>query len=595
MLTRGAHVAAVGRSWVLGVNTGPHDGSAALVRDGELVAMVEQERLSRSRHAVRESPREAIAACLAHAGIGLDAVAEIAVGWDVPALVEAEGGEALDERELLEWLVGDLAASGPAPPLRYVDHHLAHAASGFYTSGMREAAILTLDGRGETIATSLAVGGPGGIETVRTWGSHLSLGHLYGCAAEWAGLGYWGTGKLMGLAAYGRRGQPVPLRAERGGYAIDGAPPADSASASHLGGLRAALRERFERHNYPYGPGNMAEPMAHADFAASIQGALEDVLFELAALARAESGHSGLVLAGGVALNCTANGALIRSGMFDEVWIPPFPYDAGVSLGAALVADRARRGPTAVPARLAHAFWAPSTTPPDAGLLEGLDGCEVDRHRDDQLADVVARHLAAGRLVGWWQGRAEVGQRALGARSILCDPRRRDALVRANLVKGREAWRPLAPAVLATRAGELFDDPLPAAADFMLAACPVSERARRRLPAAVHVDGSARPQAVRPEQARYHGAISAFHERTGVPALINTSFNLAGEPIVHSAEDAVRTFLASDLDVLVVGDLVAVKPPREPPPGPRPDPRSRGAVGEGEIWALPWHGTRARR
>jgi carbamoyltransferase len=184
---------------------------------------------------------------------------------------------------------------------------------------------------------------------------------------------------------------------------------------------------------------------------------------------------------------------------------------------------------------------------------------------DAALADAVARHLQDGKLVGWWQGRAEVGQRALGARSILCDPRERRSLVRANEVKGRECWRPLAPAVLDHHAADVFDGTLPIAADFMLAAWPVREAARQLLPAAVHVDGSARPQTVRPWQHRYRAVIEAFADRTGVPAVINTSFNLAGEPIVLSPEDAVDTFLRSGLDVLVVDDLVVCKTARTTP------------------------------
>jgi carbamoyltransferase len=577
--------------YVLGVNGGLHDSSAALIRDGELVTMAEQERLSRHRHAFFESPSKAIAACLSHVGIELGAIEEIAIGWDIPALLASEGIDDFEEGEFAAWLIGEAGAAGASiPPLRYVDHHLAHAASAFYTSGFEEAAVLVADGRGESVSTTIAAAGPGGIEVIRTWGANQSLGFLYAAAAEWAGLRMRGTGKLMGLAAYGRACQPVPLAVADGGYAIAGMPPAESTVSHQFSQLRGRLRDGFEKQNYPFGPGDPAEIMAHADFAASMQRALEDVLLNLAATARRETGHSKLVMAGGVALNCTANGELIRSGVFDEVWVPPFPHDAGVSVGAALAGERAGAGEWVTPARLPHAFWAADAGGPDSDALAQLSACEVTRHGDAQLADAVAGRLAEGRLVGWWQGRAEVGQRALGARSVLCDPRRRRNLIRANVVKGRETWRPLAPAVLAERAGEAFDGPLPAAADFMLTAWPVRERARAQLPAAVHVDGSARPQVVRPEQSRYHGVIAAFHERTGVPAVINTSFNLAGEPIVASAGDAVRTFLESDLDVLVLDDLVAVKPRAEPEPEPRPR-RRNPDLG----FSPPWSGNRAGR
>jgi carbamoyltransferase len=522
--------------------------------------MVEQERLSRKRHAFGESPREAVAACLAEAGIEIGAVAEVAVGWEVPRLVEIESGD-FDEQEFLSWLLGSQAAAANAtPPMRFVPHHIAHAASAFYTSGFAQAAILVVDGRGEDVATTIAIGGPDGIEVIRSWGTSQSIGHLYGWAAEWAGLTMWGTGKLMGLAAYGKPCQPVPLDALSDGYEITGAPSAEASPLHHFVQLRSRLRAAFERSNYPFCEGQPADVMAHADFAASIQGALEEAILSLARVAREQSGCSQLVFAGGVALNCSANGALIRAGIFDEVWIPPVPHDAGVSLGAALVADRACRGRSATsPPLLSHAFWAPSSGAPTAETLAQLSCCEVHRFGDAELAQVVAQYLAAGRIVGWFQGRAEVGQRALGARSILCDPRRRHALLRANLVKRREPWRPLAPAVLAECAGSIFTGPLPAATDFMLAAWPVRVQSQPLLAAAVHVDGTARPQVVYPRQARLHSVIRAFHEITGVPAVINTSFNLAGEPIVLSPHDAVGAFLRSDLDVLVLDELVAVK------------------------------------
>jgi carbamoyltransferase len=576
--------------YILGVNAGFHDSSAALLRDGELVAMAEQERLSRRRHAFFESPSKAIAACLDEAGIDLGALAEIAVGWDIPSLFENEQAGPFDEEEFTAWMLGPVGdAAGPLPPLRFVNHHLAHAASAFYTSGFSEAAILVVDGRGESVATTLATGGPGGIETIQTWGINASLGFFYAMAAEWAGMRMRDAGKLMGLAAYGESCQPVPLGVSPEGYAIDGAPSAEMPGSKQFAQLRGRLRSSFEKRNYPYGPGDLAEIMSHANFAASIQGGLEDVLLGLARTARKESGHSKLAMAGGVALNCTANGALTRAGIFDEVWIPPFPHDTGVGLGAALVAERAGGHSAATPGRMPHAFWAPATAGPDGDTLAMLGDCEVSRHDDAHLADAVAQHLEDGKLVGWHQGRAEVGQRALGARSILCDPRRREALVNANLVKGRETWRPLAPAVLADRAAAIFDGELPALADFMLAAWPVREAARAELPAAVHVDGSARPQLVRPAQRRYHDVVEAFHERTGVPAVINTSFNLAGEPIVHSASDAVGTFLESGLDVLVLDDLVAVKPPAQAEqPQKKPSDPEMG-------FSPPWSRARLRR
>jgi carbamoyltransferase len=408
---------------------------------------------------------------------------------------------------------------------------------------------------------------------VRSWGTHLSIGNLYGWAAEWAGLTMWGTGKLMGLAAYGEPTQPVPLSSSPDGYTIAGAPAADASALRHFVQLRSQLRKHFAQYNYPFSEGRTPDVMAHADFAASIQRALEQALLSLARMARDETGHTQLVLTGGVALNCAANGVLADAEMFDDIWVPPFPHDAGVSLGAALFAHHSS-GEEPASKRLVHSLWAPSTVAPDPQTLGELKDCDMERHGVEELGGVVAEHLEQGRLVGWCQGRAEVGERALGARSILCDPRHRDAVVITNQAKGREPWRPLAPAVLAGHTAAVFDAPLSPLADFMLAASPVRSQARALLPAAVHVDGSARPQVVHPAQEAFHGVIDAFYQRTGVPAVINTSFNIAGEPIVLSAADAVSAFMRSGLQVLVLDDMVVVKRSGDPeslePPPPAP-------------------------
>ena len=260
-----------------------------------------------------------------------------------------------------------------------------------------------------------------------------------------------------------------------------------------------------------------------------------------------------------MALNCSANGRLIRSGIFDEVRIPPVPDDAGVSLGAALAVDRKMRGGAGPCTRLRHTLWGPAYPSPGESLPGELADVSIDRYADDELADAVAGHLATGQVVGWWQGRAEIGPRALGARSILCDPRHRAAHAVVNAIKGRESWRPLAPAVLAEDADSLFASQLPAIADFMLVTWPVRDTTLGQIPAVVHVDGTTRPQAVHPGQGRYRAVIEAFRDRTGVPALLNTSFNFEGEPMVLSPEDAIAGFLESQLDVLVLDDIVVRK------------------------------------
>lgn len=572
--------------FILGVNTGPHDGSAALLHDGALVVMAEQERISRRKQAFGESPSAAIRACLDTAGISLAEVAEVAVGWNVPYLSKVENTD-FDPERYRGWLfpAGEFGTQN-GPPTRFVPHHLAHAASALWTSGTDRAAILVMDGRGETQATTIAEGTSSDITVLREWDTLRSLGHLYGFAAEWAGLSVWDTGKFMGLAAYGRPCQPIPLVCTSDGYDMPHRPEPHERVAYRYFQLRNYLRKSFAAENYPYGEGDSAEPMAHADFAASVQRALEEVVLHLAEIGKRLTGASHLVLAGGVGLNCTMNGMLARSGTFDDVYIPPVPHDAGASLGAALVAHRERTKTVPLAGRLDNAFWGPAHPADETSSALRAAGLRGIRVTDEELASRVAEHLAAGRLVGWWQGRSEVGQRALGARSILCDPRHRRNLVRLNTIKGREVWRPLAPSVLAEHVTELFSQRLPSPADFMLCAWPVRPEARRLIPAAVHVDGSARPQVVhRAASPRFWTVIDAFRRRTGVPAVINTSFNLAGEPNVLSAGDAVACFRRSGLDVLAIGDYLVENP--EPAPAMT---AGRHPAVQPEITFTPWNG-----
>jgi len=539
--------------YFLGVNTGPHDASAAIVRDGEVLAMIEQERISRNRHAFEESPARAVAACLREVGVSLDQITAIGVGWNVPELAELEG-VSFHEQDFVNWMVGDTPRA-TNPSLVFVDHHLAHAASAFYTSGMDEAAIIVADGRGERVSTTVAVGSGSGITVLGSRDTRESLGHYYGWASEWAGLGLWGTGKLMGLASYGQPCQAVPLVGAPDGYQMKALPPDGTPVSHHFALHRRELRRWFRANNYPFTSGTASDAMGYADFAASVQASLEAAILGLAAHARRETGLRKLAFAGGVALNCSANGVLIGSGIFDEVWVPPFPHDAGVAVGAAMVAagSSVRQRP---PSRLASAFLAPETEGMDVELLASVPDLEVAQLDDPDLVRNVASAIADGAVVGWFQGRAEVGQRALGARSILCDPRRRGNLAAVNEIKGREPWRPLAPVVLREHFSAVFDQEVPLLANFMLAALPVRADAARMMPAAVHVDATARPQAVDPSNGRYFDLVSAFAELTGVPALVNTSLNVGGQPIAYTPRDALQTFLDGRLDALVVNDLL---------------------------------------
>ncbi len=319
------------------------------------------------------------------------------------------------------------------------------------------------------------------------------------------------------------------------------------------------MREHFKS-LHPFRKGNSQDVMAHGDFAATIQRALEEAVLRLSQVARERTGADALVITGGVGLNCTLNGKLVRAGIFSDVYVPPVTFDAGVSLGAAIVADRERCPNRRPMARFEHAYWGITPARAEMDMAVRDSGLHSERLSEDELVWRVADHLSQGRIVGWFQGRAEIGQRALGARSILSDPRDRKHLVQVNTVKGREVWRPLAPSVLEEYAGDLFEGGLPRLADFMLAALPVRVDARPMISATVHVDGSARPQVVRrATNPLYWRLVDAFRQRTGVPAIINTSFNLAGEPIVHGPEDAISSFCRSEIDVLALGDHLIEK------------------------------------
>jgi predicted NodU family carbamoyl transferase len=549
--------------YVLGLNLGFHEASAALLHEGSLRWLVEQERLSRRKRAIGQSPADAARACLAAEGISLEDVDAIAMGWDFSRTPLGRSRRFSDEG--IRQLLFPEAPPDHMPPVRWVPHHLAHAACAFHSSGEAAAAVLVVDGAGETQATSICRADAGGIEILREWPMAESLGFFYASASRWAGLGEWGAGKLMGLAAYGRPREGLPLRAVEGGYVLDLEvelePPPDGRRPrppmmSFPPSYEAAVAARFGEH-FPYAARTGEDAISYADLAASVQRATEEAMLSLAAAARARVDVPALVLAGGVAMNCSMVGRIVRDGPFERVYVPPVPTDAGVSLGGALFVARELGGPFR-PTRIDHPYWSLDVGREAACDAVAAAGLRARPLPPDELAGEVAGALAAGRVVAVARGRAEIGQRALGARSILADPRDRRNHERLNVIKGREMWRPVAPSMLREHVGELIEGKVGHPARFMLAASPIRPSERTRVPAVTHVDGSARPHAVDREHNPFYWAlIDRFRELTGVPAVVNTSFNLAGEPIVCSAADAVATFQrAEGLDLLVLDDLL---------------------------------------
>ncbi|WP_020524608.1 carbamoyltransferase family protein [Catelliglobosispora koreensis] len=549
---------------VLGVNIGFHDSSAALLRGGQLCHLVEQEKVSRRKYALGQTPALAVAACLKASGVAAEEVEAVAIGWDYRLLGIADHPRFRPES--LATMVFGAHVPDPVPPMRWVPHHLAHAASAYYSCGLDNAAILVVDGAGESQSATIAYGHDGHISILREWPIAQSLGFLYGGAAQWAGLGEWGAGKLMGLAAYGRARAGFLGRRLPDGYELTiKVPPGDTVSGrpSRLPSLRfdpalqAATQEMFSCH-FPFAQRRNEGAIAYADFAATVQHCLEEAALGLADEAQRLTGADTLVIAGGVGMNCSMVGRLLRDAPFRRIWLPPVANDVGVSLGAALL--QASEDKDFAPTALSHPYWSLGLDEQDAGEAIRAVGLPM-RSVAGVLPRVVAAAIASGQVVGWARGRGEIGQRALGARSLLADPRDRYSLERLNLLKGREMWRPAAPSVLAEHVDDVMATPVGDPARFMLAAGQVRQAMHQMMPATTHVDGSARPQRV--EQAAnpaYWAMIDQFRQLTGVPAVLNTSFNLAGDPIVNTAQEALDTFVRADgIDLLVVENLLVAR------------------------------------
>ena len=548
---------------ILGLNPGPHDAAAALVVDGLLLSFLEEERLSRSKRSPGAAPLQAARACLDSANLDLADIDAIAIGWDVG--LGAHAGDADYEQGIRDWLIPDEAfgVAAKTVPLEEVPHHLAHAASAYFTTPWDEALVVVMDGRGETESTSIFHGRGETLSLLRSYGIGDSLGHFYQTATWWTGLDTDEPGKLMGLAPYGRPRFRLPLQVT--GSRLFDFGPFDEQDGMKVQLLQQEALLRCFAELYPFSRGDKRDIMAYSDFAASVQAALEDATLQLCSTWLAELGCGRVAMTGGVASNCTLNGRLLREPGIDELRVSPVPYDAGTALGAALWVARQKAGDPPPRMVLDHPFWQPAPQPGADPLrppwLLPDSGFSVKSSPDPHaLAAHIAGRLAAGRIVAVWQERGEIGQRALGARSLLCDPRDRHALVRLNDLKGREMWRPVAPSVQLEYWDDLFAMPAQPPANFMLAAYPVRADTQRLIPACVHVDGSARPQAVsRSGNPLYWQIIDQFRQLTGVPAVLNTSFNLAGEPIVYTLDDAISTFVNSPIDTLVAGPMVLEK------------------------------------
>ncbi|RPF44211.1 carbamoyltransferase [Streptomyces sp. Ag109_G2-6] len=566
---------------VLGVNGWPgasHDGAACLVVDGDVIALAEEERFTRHKHAYGEAPLNAAAYCLAEGGLTLDDIDVVAHGWDLPALFADRGLEWFgSDAEALEHLLPKkLFPRSADPRLTFVGHHIAHAASAYHLSGRDRGAILVLDGQGENESTTLAVGIDGEIKKLRAHTPGWSLGYFYAAVCAYAGLGADNAGKMMGLASYGTPGDltfggafdftdedftigvvPPDLRST-------GSTDEEAATIRHwLEHLERALPDAPNRSTRRFDPvtGRFAkatarDPFAYRDVAATAQAALERAVMGLVRGLLRETGETTLMIAGGVGFNATLNGKIMRMPEVRDLFVQPLAGDQGVSLGAAVWAA-AQEGDRIKPMNGSVA-WGPQWSPDRIRHVLEASGTAYTEPSD--IAAATAEVLAAGGVAGWFQGRAEGGPRALGHRSLVAVPDPESTRDRVNVrIKDREAWRPFAPSMQEEAAEALIGTatPLP----YMIVTTPVTEAGAAAMPAVVHSDRTTRPQTVSAAvDPLYHRLIGEVSRHTGTPVIMNTSFNGRDEPVVCSPGDALATFHRLPLDALALGPFLVRRP-----------------------------------
>lgn len=529
-----------------GVMRGNQDGSAALLIDGELVFAQEEERLSREKHAVGALPERAVHAALAHAGLTMDDIDAIAFHAEYRNM----------ETNFRRFFTHHF---GACPPIRFVNHHLAHAASAYYGAGFDDAMILTADLSGDGISTTLNHGRDGRIEVLEQYRKPQSLGVFYSLVTQILGFRRDSDEyKVMGMASYGKADQELDwlLRIEGGGYRLDERFVYGIAQDT----LNPSKQEPFytddlvDRLGWRRIPGEPYEER-HFNFAASAQAALNRAAEALVRRMHATTGSRDLCIAGGVGLNCVMNQHLMGLDCVDRIFVQPAASDAGTALGAAyqVAAEEGERIALFRTAHLGNAFT-------DDQIRAELDVLGVRYSETDDPAGRAAEAIAEGKIIGWFQGRHEYGPRALGARSILGDPGRAEMKDLINhRVKFREEFRPFAPSILAEHAAEYFEDfgqELP----YMTVTSAARPERAGRIPAVVHTDGTSRIQTVdRGRCPLYHDLISAFAKRTGTPVVLNTSYNVKGQPVVNTPTHAIGTLFGSGLDLSILGGFVVEK------------------------------------
>lgn len=566
---------------ILGFST-THDSGATLLRDGEIVAAVSEERFNRTKH-YGYLPFKSIEYCLEAGEITADDLdlvttpsealrsdARLLLDSDVESInvsqesmsplkrLTRESVEAFQRLSLHNTEIPEYARTVTFPDgvdVALVNHHEAHAASAYYCCGHGDALVVTLDGLGDRLSGTVWRGQDGELENLRQWGREGSLGWFFGIVTQ--ALGWWignGEGKTMGLASYA---DPSPEAKEslreilpeyEDGELVDGY----NFSRASSWKVNDTFHWVFEEADYVT---ELVETHGREVIAASAQELLEEQVLDIVKPWLDETGLEHLAAAGGVFLNVQVNERILRQANPSDYFVFPNAGDGGLPTGAALDAYRYLTQ-SFRPSRLTHAYYGPDIT---RNVESTLDGRLIDFERPDDIVERCAELLADGKILAWCQGRMEYGPRALGNRSILIDPTREDSMDRVNeRVKFRDSWRPFAPSILAEAAEEYLVEPM--YDPFMITSYDVREEKRKEIPAVTHVDGTTRPQMVcREVNEPYWRLISAFEKRTGTPVLLNTSYNLSGDPIVCDAKDAIGTFYNSGLDALAIGDYLVQK------------------------------------
>ena len=593
--------------YILGISAFYHDSAACLLKDGEIVSAVQEERFTRKKHDAA-FPRCAIEYCLKEAGIGANDINNV-VFYEKPFvkferlletyLAFAPKGFKSFAKAMPVWIKDKLFQKAALVKelnnifsddvnwrerLLFSEHHLSHAASAFYPSPFENAAVLTLDGVGEWTTTSLAVGKGSDLKVLKEIHFPHSLGLLYSAFTYYTGFKVnSGEYKVMGLAPYGEPKYVDLIKEKLITVADDGSYQLDMSYFDYATGLTMTNKKFDALFGGPPRTSEAELTQRDMDLAASVQKVTEDIVTQIARDIARDTGERNLCLAGGVALNCVANGTILREKIFENIWIQPAAGDAGGALGAALSAwylhHNSEREVSSERDAMKGAYLGPEFK--DAEIEAELEACgtKFKKLSDDELIEHVATALADEKAVGWMQGRMEFGPRALGGRSIIADPRSPAMQKQLNLkVKYRESFRPFAPSVLREDVNEWFEHDTDSPYMLLVADVQKDKRLtmtdeeetlfgvdklnvpRSSVPAITHVDYSARIQTVHADtNPRYHNVISKFKEKTGCPLVVNTSFNVRGEPIICSPTDAFKCFMGTELEVLAIGNYLMIK------------------------------------